>query len=287
MGTFQRRYNRFFADIELDGKTVIAHVANTGSLKSCLHPGGQALLSPATNPERKLRFTLEALQTPWGSWVGINTSWPNQLVKQVFSDGRNTDWKEFKSYKSEHKISPQTRLDGLLQDEAGRQRFIEVKNVTLASGDCAAGQGVAHFPDSVTERGKKHLEELMKLVEQGFEAEMIFVVQRTDCAKFQPAWEIDPAYARTLLKAVASGVKVSVWPVQVNHEGFVLIVDRPLPLDLSVPEGLAEPKAAGVQSPASRAKSKKAVPVKKTLSPKTVGVAKKKSAVAKSKKKPR
>lgn len=237
-GEFQRRYNRFFADVSLQGQTVIAHVANTGSLKSCLHIGGAALLSPATNPERKLRYSLEAIQTPWKTWVGVNTSWPNQLVKEVFHQGLNPDWKQFQAFKPEHKISKETRLDGLLTRPDGTQRFVEVKNVTLASGDCEGLQGVAHFPDAKTERGKKHLEELMALVSEGHEAEMVFVVQRTDCVRFSPAWEIDPDYAFTLVKAIDAGVKVSVWTVEISQGGLCVRVDQPLALDLQKPEGL-------------------------------------------------
>lgn len=231
VGQFQRRYKRFFADVVLSGETVVAHVANTGSLKSCLFPGEAALLSPASNPERKLKFSLEALQTPWKTWVGVNTSWPNALVKKVFELGLNPDWKGFTSYKPEHKISKETRLDGLLQDSAGRQRFIEIKNVTMAVGDCQNLQGTAQFPDGVTERGKKHLIELMKLVALGHQAELVFIVQRSDCIKFRPAWDIDPDYCETLVQAVNAGVKVSIWPVQISPEGLRIETLSPLSLD--------------------------------------------------------
>jgi sugar fermentation stimulation protein A len=237
---FQRRYKRFFADVLLEGQTVVAHVANTGSMKGCLHVGGAVLLSPAANPERKLRYSLEAIQTPWKTWIGVNTAWPNQLVKEVFHRGLNADWKQFTAFKSEHKISQETRLDGLLTRADGSQRFVEVKNVTLASGDCEGLQGVAQFPDAKTERGKKHLEELINLVGEGFEAEMVFVVQRTDCVRFKPAWEIDPDYAFTLAKAVDVGVKVSVWAVEISTDGLCVRVDQPLALDLEKPEGLLE-----------------------------------------------
>lgn len=232
-GRFKKRYKRFFADIELDQEIVVAHVANTGSMKSCLFEDGQALLTPSQNPERKLKFTLEALQTPWGSWVGVNTSWPNALVRQVFHEKLNPDWAAFVSYKPEHKLSKETRLDGLLTDAEGRMRFVEVKNVSLAGGDCERNQGTAFFPDAKTERGKKHLQELIALVELGHEAEMIFVVQRTDCQIFQPAWEIDPEYAATLCLAADKGVKISVWPVRLSNAGLQIMPTAPLRLDLA------------------------------------------------------
>lgn len=236
-GAFQRRYNRFFADVHLNGETVIAHVANTGSLKTCLHVGGEALLSPAANPERKLKFSLEAIRTPWNTWIGVNTSWPNQLVRRVHELGLNPDWAAFPHFKPEHKISKETRLDGLLTAADGRQRFVEVKNVTMAAGDCERRQGIAQFPDAKTERGRKHLEELMRLVDEGHEAELVFVVQRTDCARFQPAWEIDPEYAETLARAAAHGVRVSVWTVDVSADGFDVKVGGALELDLERPAG--------------------------------------------------
>lgn len=235
MGSFQRRYNRFFADVQLNGETVTAHVANTGSLKTCLHVDGAALLSPATNPERKLRYSLEAIQTPWKTWIGVNTSWPNQLVKKVHELGLNPDWAKFPTFKPEHKISKETRLDGLLTAKDGSQRFVEVKNVTMAAGECERLQGIAQFPDAKTERGRKHLEELMKLVDDGHEAELIFVVQRTDCTRFQPAWEIDPEYAETLARAATHGVQISVWTVDVSADGFDVKVGGALELDLERP----------------------------------------------------
>lgn len=230
---FIRRYKRFFADIALETApqdVVVAHVANTGSLKTCLYPDSAALVSPASNPERKLKFTLEALALPWGGWVGVNTSWPNQLVKEIAAARSNPDWRDFTSYQSEVKISPETRLDGLLEDGQGRKRYIEIKNVTYATGDCPQGQGIAQFPDAVTERGQKHLREMMKLIDAGFEAELVFIVQRTDCNRFQAAKEIDPDYAQVFQEAVAHGLKVTVWSVLVTETGLTVNTQDPLPV---------------------------------------------------------
>lgn len=215
-GTFQRRYKRFFADVELDGQTVVAHVPNTGTLKGCIDNPCEALLSESDNPERKLKYTLEALKTPSGAWVGVNTTWPNQLVREAFEQKLIPEWREFSELQLEVKINPKTRLDGLLKRATGTSRYFEVKNVTLADGD------VAQFPDAVTERGQKHLRELMELVKQGHEAEIVFVVQRTDCRSFQPAAHIDPDYANLLAEAVNAGVIVRVLAVQVTPEGLEL-----------------------------------------------------------------
>lgn len=219
-GVFLKRYKRFFADVQLGQEVVVAHVANTGSLKSCLRPGAKALLTPATNPERKLRFTLEALQAPNGSWVGVNTQVPNPLVKQAFEQGLISDWKQFDQFQPEVKISKETRLDGVLLKAGKPIRYIEIKNVSLAVGDFEKGQGEAAFPDAVTERGQKHLEELMALTKKGFEAELIFTIQRTDCQRFRAASEIDPRYAELLEKAQKSGVIVRPLVVEVGPQGY-------------------------------------------------------------------
>lgn len=224
-GTFHRRYKRFFADIELDGEMVVAHVANTGSLKSCVESVRPALLSKSNNPARKLKYTLEALQAPSGAWVGVNTAWPNFLVREAFEQKQIPDWGPFIEMQTEVKITSDTRLDGVLKTADGRLRYFEIKSVTLADGE------IAQFPDAVTERGQKHLRELIRLVEMGHEAEIIYVVQRTDCRQFRPAAHIDPAYADLLKQAVGAGVIVRILGVHVSSEGLEV---RPSEIQLSL-----------------------------------------------------
>ncbi|GIL18252.1 MAG: sugar fermentation stimulation protein [Oligoflexia bacterium] len=216
-GQFLKRYKRFFADIQLGEQVVVAHVPNTGSLKSCQEPGRPALLSPAKDPERKLKFTLEAIQVSTGTWVGVNTSWPNKLVQEAFQNRVIPEWTLFDQYQPEVKISPETRLDACLTNsKTGQKRYIEVKNVTLKEKDFAC------FPDAVTERGQKHLLELMKLVEQGHQAELVFTIQREDCFKFRPADEIDPEYGRLLRLAHKKGVIISPFVIQIDEKGILL-----------------------------------------------------------------
>lgn len=219
-GTFLKRYKRFFADVQLGNETVVAHVANTGSLKSCLREGAKALLSPAANPERKLRFSLEALQAPDNSWIGVNTSIPNSLIKSAFVEKLIPDWLQFDDIKMEHKISKETRLDGVLLKKGKPVRFFEIKNVTMADGDLRSQKGRALFPDAVTERGQKHLRELIRLVQEGFEAEIIYVIQRSDCASFSPAREIDPVYADLLKMAQDQGVLIRPLVARVTESGI-------------------------------------------------------------------
>lgn len=224
-GTLVKRYKRFFADFELDGKIETAHTANTGSLRSVLeqNPGcekgaGQAcLVSRAEDPNRKLKFTLEAVQVSSGAWVGVNTSWPNQLIKEALIEKRLPHWKEFDKVQPEYKISKETRLDFCVENtQASKKHFIEVKNVSLKIDKAAC------FPDAVTERGQKHLRELIALTQEGHTAEIVFTVQRKDCEYFTSADEIDPEYGRLLREADKAGVRITVFVVKIDKENIVL-----------------------------------------------------------------
>lgn len=206
---FLKRYKRFFADVRLEDQMLTAHVPNTGSLKTCLFEGAPCIISESNNPERKLKATLQFLKTPT-SWVGVNTSLPNALVYEAWEEKIISDWAPFGFAKREHKLNKETRLDMVLsKDPDGwatpnykALHFIEIKNVTYAV------DGVAAFPDAVSTRGQKHLQELMKLKEEGFGAEIVFVVQRQDCEAFRPADEIDPEYGRLLRQAQKKGVVI-------------------------------------------------------------------------------
>lgn len=218
-GVFLKRYKRFFANIEWQGQTLVAHVPNTGSLKSVNNPGRPCLFSHSDNPERKLKQTLEMIQAPSGAWVGVNTATPNTVVREVLFGILDkkyskvpeawSHWQGFDEIKPEFKISAETRLDfALLKKGSTKKHFIEVKNVTLAEGK------VAMFPDAETTRGQKHLQELMNLIEEGHTAEIFFTVQRNDCEIFAPADEIDPAYGQLLREAAAKGVRIT--PLVIN-----------------------------------------------------------------------
>lgn len=227
-GIFLKRYKRFFADVQLGKEIVVAHVPNTGSLKSASEAGAPCLLTESDNPERKLKFTLEAIRMPSGSWVGVNTSWPNLLAREAFESGVFKHWAGFDEFKAEVKLSPETRIDVVLTDSrSGKKHFVEIKNVTMASGDVGSVKGCAHFPDAVTERGQKHLRELTKLVGEGHSAEILFAIQRSDCVSFSPADEIDPEYGRLLREARKAGVMVTaalveLSPNEISYSGKTL-----------------------------------------------------------------
>ncbi|MBS1971262.1 MAG: DNA/RNA nuclease SfsA [Bdellovibrionales bacterium] len=233
-GVFLKRYKRFFADIEWKGETLTAHVPNTGSMKSVNNPGALCLFSHSDNPERKLKQTLEMIKAPSGSWVGVNTSTPNTVVRETLMSLVGQDsgklpknwqhWAGFDEVKPEYKISAETRLDfALSKKNSDKKHFIEVKNVTLAEGK------LAMFPDAETTRGQKHLQELMDLMDQGHTAEILFTIQRSDCTEFSPADEIDPEYGKLLRKASQKGLKISPFIVDLSPVEAVLS-DKVLPV---------------------------------------------------------
>jgi sugar fermentation stimulation protein A len=246
-GRLLRRYKRFLADVVLDdGTQVTAHCTNSGSMLSCLEEGAEVWLSPAKDPKRRTRYTWEMIRIG-GDWVGINTSTPNRLAFEWIRAGvvpgleglkdlrREVKWEDsrFDLYGVEEgdpgngaqkyvlgsgaqggMLDGGARKDDLGGDgrkgAEGRGCFIEVKNVTLKEGDRAL------FPDSVTERGRKHLQTLVRVIEAGMRAVMLYVVQRTDVEIFSPAREIDPAYGTALDEAVRRGVEVIVVQARVS-----------------------------------------------------------------------
>lgn len=230
-GEFLKRYKRFFADIRVGDEVITAMVPNTGSMKTCLFENSRCVYTVNSNPARKLKATLQLLQTPTG-WVGVNTALTNKLVYEAWQAGLIADWKKFGAAKAEYKISKESRLDlALAANEtllaAGKPlHFVEMKNVSYAL------DGVAQFPDAVTERGQKHLRDLMRLRSEGHGAELVFVVQRQGCTSFTPADHIDPVYGRLLREAVSYGVVVRVLACKIDPENGIQVTGTELPLNL-------------------------------------------------------
>lgn len=234
-GRLIKRYKRFFADVETPKGILTLHVPNTGSLKGCLDPQNPVLYSISTDPKRKLKGTLQFIQTKT-SWVGVNTSLPNALVEELWKERPLKHWSKFKAARREVKINPKSRIDLMLaqseKDLEERQHchFIEVKNVTMAQTTSSETQAL--FPDAVTERGQKHLIELMNLIDEGHTAEIFFVIQRTDCTEFAPCREIDPKYADLLKQAQEAGVKISAHSCVIDKKKGITIGDIPLKIKL-------------------------------------------------------
>lgn len=221
-GTLLRRYQRFLADVRLDsGEVVTAHCTNTGSLRTCSKPGWQVALSRAHNPNRKLAYTWELVHN--GSiWIGINTHLANHLAEEAIRAGWIPELAGWPQLERERRYGENSRIDLLLR-RGDRLCYVEVKNVTLLGDD-----GCVCFPDAVTERGRKHLGELGRMVAAGHRAVMLYVVQRADGTHFRPARDIDPAYADALVEAMAAGVEAVAYQARVSLAGIEL--KAPLPL---------------------------------------------------------
>ncbi|HLN87863.1 MAG TPA: DNA/RNA nuclease SfsA [Candidatus Limnocylindrales bacterium] len=214
-GTLIQRYKRFLADVRLaSGEVVTAHCTNTGSMMGCKEPGSAVYISRSENLNRKLRYTWELIEAN-NTWVGINTMHPNKLVPEAVDAGVIAELSGFQTIRREVKVSAHTRLDLCLEGTNGRC-YVEVKNVTLAVN------GVAAFPDAVSERGTKHLKELMHLKRQGYRAAIVFVIQRGDCEYFRPADEIDAEYGRWLRRAIKAGVDALPYRAKVTPKEILL-----------------------------------------------------------------
>ena len=222
-GVLLRRYQRFLADVRLDGgEQVTAHCTNTGSLRTCAEPGWRVALSRAPNPRRKLPYTWELVHDGQG-WIGINTHLANALAEEAVREGRIPELAGWPVLRRERAYGANSRIDILLED--GRRRcYVEVKNVTLLAAD-----GCIAFPDAATLRGRKHLAELSEMVRQGHRAAMLYVVQRGDGGAFRPAHEIDPEYALAVRAAVVAGVEILAYRAEVSLRGIGL--RRAVPLD--------------------------------------------------------
>lgn len=201
----------------------MAHTNNTGSMRGCLAPGAPVWLSPARNPARKLRWSLELIETVAGAFegvaggvlVGVNTALANDLAEEALTAGVVPELAGFADMRREVKYgSRNSRVDFLLTGPGGAPTWVEVKNVSLVEN------GHARFPDSPTERGRKHLAELTDLARDGQGAALVFCVQRGDARSVGPADDIDPEYGRMLRKAAAAGVIVTAVAMDVRVEGI-------------------------------------------------------------------
>ncbi len=252
-GIIRRRYKRFLADIVLDdGREVVAHVPNSGSMTSCWFDGARVSLT--AHPEdgsRKLLYTLQAIEMPDG-WVGVNTMNPNRAVAAALLAGEIKEFLGYSYLQTEVKTSQGSRFDLCVYDDAGaivlrsgllqlnvkrsvqlpefrqtalpnrQPAVIEIKNATMRSED-----GVI-FPDAVTERGQKHLRHLMELHAAGFRAIMLFFAGRSNTSWVGPADDIDPDYGRTLRQAIKAGVEAMALKIEVSASGLTVVGTLPV-----------------------------------------------------------
>lgn len=202
-----QRYKRFLADVRLDDGTLLtAACPNTGSMLGLTTPGSRIWLSQSDSPARKYRHTWEmiedaAFNAP--TLVGVNPNHPNAIVAAAIAEERIPELAGYSSLRREVKYGVNSRIDCLLEGGADGSCYVEVKNVHLMRL-----AGLAEFPDSPTERGVKHLQELTQMVRDGHRAVMVFLVQRGDACGFAVARDIDPAYGAAFVKAAAAGVEM-------------------------------------------------------------------------------
>lgn len=212
-GRLVRRYKRFLADITLDdGAEITCAVPNTGSMMGLTEPGSRVFLSRSDNPKRKYAHTLEMVEAD-GIWVGINTGLPNRLTEEAIRAGMILDLADYAGLRREQKYGQKSRIDILLDDPARGKVYVEVKNVHLMRQP-----GLAEFPDTVTARGARHLDEMADMVREGHRAVMVYLVQRGDCESLRLCRDLDPAYWAAFERATACGVEAVAIQCQISPE---------------------------------------------------------------------
>jgi len=214
-GSLVKRYKRFFVDIKYKNKIITAHCPNSGSMMGLVDKNNKVLFSTSDNPNRKLKYTLEIIEIDKKK-VGINTLLTNKIVLEALNLGKIKSLIKFNKIKSEVKFSNNTRFDFLLQN--GREKcFLEVKNVTLLRKN-----KIAEFPDAITSRGTKHLNELCNAIKNGYQSYILYLVQREDCDSFKIAKDIDEEYEVAFGKALKAGVKILCYDCKLNDEEIKL-----------------------------------------------------------------
>lgn len=196
-----KRYKRFLADVTLEnGELTTAHSVNTGAMTGVLGAGNRVWLSESDNPARKLKYTWEIVEAK-GAMIGINTGMANRLAEEAIRAGTIPELAGYDHIRREVRYGTNSRIDLLLEKDGAPDCYVEVKNVHMKREDSAL------FPDAVTTRGAKHMEELALLAQAGIRAVVLFIVQRDDCTAFAAAEDVDPHYAAMLRQAIAKGVE--------------------------------------------------------------------------------
>ena len=214
-GVFIKRYKRFFVDVQIANKVITAHCPNTGSMKGLLKEGNKVWLTKSNNPNRKLKYTLQIIEDV-NSKVGVNTHITNKIVLDALKNNLIKEFGKGITIKPEVKFGNNTRFDFLITKK-NYKAFVEVKNVTLARKP-----KIAEFPDAITSRGAKHIEELIKASKKGYEIYIAFIIQREDCDQFLIASDIDPQYSELLSKAVKKKLNILCYDCKFSSKGIKL-----------------------------------------------------------------
>lgn len=220
-----RRYKRFLADVtlEADGREVVAHCPNPGSMMGLAEPGTRVWLEPNDDPKKKLKFGWRLVDLPGGHMAGIDTAVPNRVVKEALEQRAVKPLAAYGKVRPEVKYSTNSRIDFLLSEHGLSDAYVEVKNVHLLRQT-----GLAEFPDCVTERGAKHLRDLSAMVREGHRAVMLYLVQRTDCDRFQLARDLDPEYSAAFDAARAAGVEMLCFGTEIARDQVTIANALPI-----------------------------------------------------------
>jgi len=215
-GRLIRRYKRFLADVELDdGTQITVHCPNTGAMTGCAEPGSRVWLSVSNSPKRKYAHTWELVETT-GGLACIHSAKANPVVAEGFASELIPGFGDYPEHQREVKYATSSRADLVLRGQPG-QVYIEVKAVTLCR---EAGLGV--FPDTTSDRARRHAQELASVIDNNTRAVMFFCVLHAGIKRVQPAADIDPAYAEALARAMEAGVEVMAWATKLSTAGITL-----------------------------------------------------------------
>ena len=227
-GIFKNRPNRFIAEVEVEGKLEIAHVPNTGRCKELLVDNAVVWLKPSDNPNRKTKFSLHFVENK-GVLVSLYSQQANSIAYDAIINGKIKELSGYDFHQREKTVD-NSRIDIYLANE-NEECYVEVKGVTLIV------DGEARFPDAPTERGAKHLKELMKLKKEGNRCCVFFLIQHPLGKFFRPNWENDPVFSKTLNEAYEAGVEILVYRCDNRLDGIELV---PESLDFDLGQCLAD-----------------------------------------------
>ena len=225
--TFVERPNRFITLVRIDGDVHRSHLPDPGRLKELLVPGADILVRQAPkDSNRKTRYTTVMVNHD-GQLISLVSSLPNQFVGLALKNNELPMLNGYTLIRPEIPVGSH-RFDFLLKSPIGSDFYLEVKSVTFVKNS------VAQFPDAVTKRGKNHAKALKKLVQNGYEAGILFVCQRPDASSFRPMWERDPKLAEAVLDARNAGVKV--WCITLNVSKTEITFNQEIPVNLEIAE---------------------------------------------------
>jgi sugar fermentation stimulation protein A len=225
--TLVKRYKRFLADVVLEnGDMMTVHVGNPGAMTGLARPFSRIWISDSDNPMRKLPFSWELVEADFGNGpelVGVNTAYPNLLVSDILGAGLIPELRDYASVRREVKYGTNSRVDFLLESPERQPCYLEIKNVHLMRN-----RGLAEFPDCVTVRGAKHLDELATVVANGARAVQLYIIQIPSADRFTVARDIDPAYAAAFDRAKAAGVEMLAWRCSVTVDSIEIVAPVPV-----------------------------------------------------------